>query len=189
MSNLIDINTYKIAKGMTSAKDDEHLSALVASVSQLVKTYCGVSFVDYVTEPYTEYVDVYWDTKEIQLTESPLIAIQEVWVKEEIEEDYVILEETEYSFSRRTDMLKRKYYPWPLGLESVKVIYTAGYSEVPEDLKLALVDLIGYYHKEEYKSSKVLSGAQVNNQTSSSIKGDTGFPNHIKRVLDMYRQV
>jgi hypothetical protein len=32
-----------------------------------------------------------------------------------------------------------------------------------------------------------IAGAMVENQVSSSIVGNTGFPDHIKRILDMYK--
>jgi hypothetical protein len=75
------------------------------------------------------------------------------------------------------------------GIESVKVIYTAGYSAVPDDLKLALIDLVAYYYKEEYKISRILSGASMNNANTSSMPRNIGFPDHIKRVLDLYRYI
>ena len=34
-----------------------------------------------------------------------------------------------------------------------------------------------------------MAGATLQNETSTSITQDIGFPDHIKRVLDMYRVV
>ena len=40
---------------------------------------------------------------------------------------------------------------FPKGRKAVKVVYTAGYSSCPEDLKLAIFDLVKYYLKDERK--------------------------------------
>ena len=47
MADLISLREYKDMEGIQSPKDDYNLSELIISVSQLVKTYCGNSFVDY----------------------------------------------------------------------------------------------------------------------------------------------
>jgi hypothetical protein len=76
---------------------------------------------------------------------------------------------------------------FPRGRKAVKVIYKAGYSTCPEDLKLAVFDLIRYYLKDESKERMQIAGAMIENNTASSLTGNIGFPDHIKRVLDMYK--
>ena len=76
---------------------------------------------------------------------------------------------------------------FPKGLKAVEVIYKAGYTSTPEDLKLAVFDLVKYYMKDERKERMSISGASVENPLSSSLSGNIGFPDHIKRILDMYK--
>ena len=85
----------------------------------------------------------------------------------------------------RTSATGTKY--WPKGHKSVKVVYTAGYTSTPEDLKLAIFDLVKYYLKDERRERMSISGATVENPLSSSLTGNIGFPDHIKRILDMYK--
>ena len=47
MANLITLAEYKESEGIASPKEDLRLNSLIPSVSQLVKTYCGNSLVDY----------------------------------------------------------------------------------------------------------------------------------------------
>ena len=47
MSNLITLADYKDAEGIQSPKDDLRINSLIPSISQLVKTYCGNSIVDF----------------------------------------------------------------------------------------------------------------------------------------------
>lgn len=195
MADLITIDTYKQAKAISSSKEDERLLFLVPAVSQLVKTYCGNSFVDYNSTPYTEYITVEWETNVIQLTETPLIDIYSIAIRPDY--SYTSYEEVpygDYITNRRTDTVVKREGYWPIGIESVEVIYTAGYvlsgpGSLPEDLKLAVIDLITYYLKDEYKALRMMSGATMQNAPTSTMSDGVGFPDHIKRILDLYRYI
>ena len=76
---------------------------------------------------------------------------------------------------------------WENGPGSVEVIYNAGYADCPADLKLAVIDLITYYHKDEHKARQTIAGASIQNQSSTSQRNNVAFPDHIKRVLDLYK--
>jgi hypothetical protein len=52
---------------------------------------------------------------------------------------------------------------------------------------LAVIDLITYYHKDEYKERKVMGGASIQNSASTTQSNNVAFPDHIKRVLDLYK--
>ena len=72
---------------------------------------------------------------------------------------------------------------------AVRITYKAGFASTPRDLQLALFDLVNYYIKDEHKERRVLGGATVQNQGTSGIRTSSDFPDHIKRVLDLYRVV
>ena len=69
MADLITLATYKDAEGLGTPKEDLRISALIPSVSQLVKTYCGNSFVDFYSSNKTETFNIDWGTHVVQLTE------------------------------------------------------------------------------------------------------------------------
>ena len=79
------------------------------------------------------------------------------------------------------------YSNWKKGPGAVKIVYTAGYATTPNDLKLAVFDLISYYLHDEHKERKVLAGASIQNQATTSMRDNVAFPDHIKRVLDLYK--
>jgi len=193
MLNLVTIEEYKEAEGIISPKDDLRLNNLVPSVSQLVKTYCGNTIVDYWSTNKTEIVNINWDTNMVQLTESPVVAVVEVEERDSFSSPYQQLSAESFDFylDEGTDTLMRTngsgYKNWRKGPGAVKVTYQAGYEECPADLKLAVIDLITYYLKDEHKERKTLAGATVTNQTSSSQTNNVAFPDHIKRVLDLYK--
>lgn len=190
MADLITLDDYKTYEGISSTKEDEKLEVLIPSISRLVKTYCANSINDFVSVAKEEFFTVDYRTNMIQLTESPVIAISSVEIKESIGDSYTALASSNYDIDQRTDTLIRLegtgYKNWPTGPNSVKVTYTAGYSTVPLDLQLAVVDLITYYLKDEHKPRSTLSGAT---QEYNGATRGIGFPDHIKRVLDLYRQL
>lgn len=193
MANLLSLEEYKTAKGINGVTDDAKINALLASVSQLVRTYCGREFTTYYGTDLTEYFSIKWEEDFVQLKETPIVSITSVSEREAITEAYVALTTDEYYLDSDTDSIFRVnslgtgYQAYKKGPASVKVIYKAGYSACPEDLRLALVDLVTYYLKDEYKQNRSIGSVTVQNQVSSSQSNSPDFPDHIKRILDLYR--
>ncbi len=194
MANLIDLEDYKDAKSIANTKDDTRLNLLISSVSQLVKTYCGNSIVDYYSSEVTETINVTWDTHVIQLTEGPVVSITTVKERDSYSGAYKTLTTGafEYYLDTTTDSLLRttgsnNFCNWRKGPGAVEVAYKAGYASCPEDLKLAVIDLVTYYFKDEHKARQTMAGASICNSGSTSQRNSVGFPDHIKRVLDLYK--
>ena len=194
MADLITLEEYKDAENINTTKDDTRLSALIVSVSQLVKTYCANSIIDFYSTNKTETFNIDWNSHIVQLTESPIVEVSLVQERDSYQESYTTLTTTahEYFLDEKTDSIIRTnagntYKNWPRGAGAVKVIYKAGYASTPADLKLAVFDLITYYHKDEHKQRQTIAGASIQNQTSTSQRNNVAFPDHIKRVLDLYK--
>lgn len=190
MANLITLDDYKTAKKITGFGDDVRLEELVTSVSQLVKTYCGNSILDYFTVNKVEDFSLTWDSTFLQLTESPVNTIVEIQERRRPTENYSILDSNEYYLDTKTDSVIRiptKYQYWPQGPGSVLVTYSAGYAATPADLLLAVADLVTYYLKDEHKQRQTLQGASIENARSGGNANNPAFPDHIKRVLDLYK--
>jgi hypothetical protein len=190
MADLITVQQYKDAEGLQSTKEDYRLELLIASVSQLVKTYCGNSLIDHYSAPKVETFTITWDTHLVQLTESPANAITSVQERQGYSESYTVLAATDFYLDTTTDSVirtagGRDFKYWAKGPGSVIVTYTAGYPVLPADLKLAVLDLINYYLKDEYKERQTLAGASIQNSTGAN--NSVEFPAHIKRVLDLYK--
>ncbi len=193
MADLITLQDYKDAEGLSTPKEDLRINALLPSVSQLVKTYCGNSFVDYYSSNKTETFTIDWGTNIVQLTESPVNTIVSVQERTSYSDSYSTLTtgNYEYHLDTKTDSIRRTgssgFKNWPTGVDAVKVVYTAGWSAVPSDLKLAVIDLITYYLKDEHKERRTIAGASIQNAASTSQRDNVAFPDHIKRVLDLYK--
>ena len=200
MADLVTLQQYKDFAGLQGVQNDARINHIIDQVSQLVKSYCASTIIDYAATNKTEVFtvkDALVDT--IILEESPIISVSSVQERTGQADAYVTLitEDSdnsgkyEYVVNMDSDSISRtsasgtKY--WPKGPKSVKVVYRAGYTSTPEDLKLAVFDLIKYYLKDERKERMTIAGATVENAVSSSLAGNIGFPDHIKRILDMYK--
>ena len=199
MADLVTLQQYKDFAGLQSLKNDARINIVIDQVSQLVKSYCGTTIIDYASTNKTEYFNIGLGVDRIILEESPLIQVVSVEERTSQADAYVTLitensdssGKYEYIADMESDSIVRTTSTgtkaFPKGMKAVKVVYKAGYTSTPDDLKLAIFDLIKYYMKDERKERMQIAGASVENQTSSSLAGNIGFPDHIKRILDMYK--
>ena len=192
MANFVTLAEYKEAEGITNPKDDLRLNHIIPSVTQLVKTYCGNSIIDFYTTNKVEEFSLDWNTSLVQLTESPVVSVVSVEERDNFSSPYTTLSSSDYYVDTNTDSIVRvtssgQHKPWRTGPGAVKVTYKAGYETTPADLKLAVMDLITYYLKDEHKERRNLGTASIQNQASTSQRNNVAFPDHIKRVLDLYK--
>ena len=200
MANLCTLQEYKDFSGLKGVQEDARINTLIPQVTQIVKTYCGTSFVDYYSSNKTEYFDIHDNlTTRVMLDESPLVSVSQVQERDSQSDAYVTLitensdssGKYEYVIDTTTDSIIRTSATgekaFKKGIKAVKVVYRAGYSSTPADLKLAVYDLIKYYMKDERKARMQIAGAMIENQSTSGITGNIGFPDHIKRILDFYK--
>ena len=200
MANLVTLQNYKDFAGITGVSEDAKLNVIIPSISQAVKSYCGSSIVDYYSTNKTEYFDFTNDmTYQIMVDESPIVSVVSVEERDSQSDSYVTLisensdgsNKYDYIVDTERDMIIRTTSTgdkmFPKGRKAVKVVYKAGYASTPADLKLACFDMIKYYLKDERKSNLVISGAQVQNAVSTSLRDNIDFPDHIKRILDFYK--
>lgn len=185
MTALITLEDYKLYKKLTKTDSDEELNAIIASVSSLIKTYCGHSFIDYYTSPKVEVFNTKQSQHAILLNEWPVKTVSLVEYRDSYDSSYVILPSTEYFVDTSIDTVFMHSGYWPEGFGSVKVTYTAGYATTPEDIRIAALDLVHHYFKEEYKERKSIGTASID--TGLSKMGSSKWPPHVQRVLDMYR--
>jgi hypothetical protein len=197
--SVITLDDYKAHEGLVGSKNDDQIETIISSVNTLVETYCNTKFKAYVTNPYTQYFDIQWDAYSVQLRYWPVLEIVSVEERGSPSEAYTALYGTngspvgaDWYYDNVSDSIFRidtlgGYSNWPKGVAAVKVVYRAGFSSIPLDLKLAAVDLTTYYLKDEHRQTKSLGTASTQFQVTSTIR-DSGFPDHIRRVLDLYRQ-
>lgn len=199
MANLITLQEYKAYKAITNDKEDDKITLVIDNISKLIKTYCGRTFIDYVTVDKIEKFDA--RVTEVTMSEVPLVSVSlvttsidggitQVTLTEasptadgyfvDTEEGKVLTQVEDQNF------LNSVATPY----RSLEITYRAGFvdstgaAEVPQDLRLAALDLVSYYVNDEKKPSKSLASAAIDNTVSVTV---SGFPPHIVRVLQLYR--
>ena len=200
MANLVTLQQYKDFAGLKGVGEDAKINVILPAISQAVKTYCGTSFIDFYSNDKTEFFDILdTSTTAVMVDESPLVSVSQVQERENQSSSYVTLitensngsGKYEYIVDTALDMVRRTTATsdkaFPKGRKAVKVVYRSGYASTPSDLRLACFDLIKYYLKDERKSGMTISGAQIRNEVSTSLRENIGFPDHIKRILDFYK--
>lgn len=189
MTALVTLEEYKVYKKITKTDEDATLNFIIASVSTLVKNYCGHSFVDYFTNNKVEYFNVNQFQDALLLNEWPIVELVSVETRANYSDSYEIVPPEDYFVDFRIDTIFKHSGYWRAGKGSVRATYKAGYSTAPEDAKIACLDLVTHYLKSEYKETKTIGSSSINNASSmgSSLKASTTWPAHILRVLDLYK--
>lgn len=183
-TDLVTVSEYKAYAGISSTTQDVIITSLVGKVSQLVKNICRRTF--------TEYVDEFKvDTSRgpaqdrILLEETPVLQVASVQFSENYGKDYVdLIEFDQYVVDgdaiEITSIPHRSYNK----TNAFRITYTAGYETLPQDLKLAVMDLITYYIRND--SAIHSNKAAGSNTVQIEYITTTSLPAHIKRVLDLY---
>jgi hypothetical protein len=186
MPNLITLNEYKDYVGIASSEQDQKLISVIAYVSDLIKTYCSRNFVDsYAGGGYTtitEYSNggsTYYYTKEF-----PIREVEGVSYSTDLGTTYTAMTlGTDYAVDIERDRIFIARGEYIQGVNALKVQYKGGFKEAPNALKVATLDLVKYYMKQEDTPRKTAGNVTMEYITSSDL------PAHIKRVLDLFRVV
>jgi hypothetical protein len=181
-ANLITKAEYKTYAGITSVNQDAEIDLLIPKVSELVKTYCRRTFLDYYSDTKTEVFAGGYGS--LLLKETPVVQVLAVQQSTDYGQNYSDL--TEFvDWAQSGDYIvsinPRGFEPL---INGYLVSYFAGYETVPQDLRLAILDLITYYRKNDgaIHSTK----APGTNAVQIEYISTTSLPAHIRRILDFY---
>jgi len=181
-ADLVSLEEYKTHTGIASTTRDAEIAALVPQVSDLVKSYCRRTFIDYYDEAKIEVFD--GGFKRILLKETPVVNIISVSYSEDYGQTYTKLTKFTDWVQSNDQIVSLSPQGFPEKINGYKVSYFAGYEEVPADLKIAVLDLIYYYMRNDsaVHSTKTISP----NTMQVEYITNTNLPAHIKRILDLY---
>lgn len=183
--DLITKAEYKAYAGITSTNKDAEVDALIPRISALIKTYCNRTFIDYYSAPKVEYFN--GPAMYFYLSECPIVNVSSVEFSSDYGNTYSdLIEYTDYAVDRtRGTIHSLQFDGFQEYINGYKVSYTGGYSSVPEDLKLAALDLVSYYLRND--ASIHSNKAPGTNSVQVEYISTTTLPAHIRRVLDLYK--
>jgi hypothetical protein len=181
--NLTTRADYKAYAGIKSTNYDTEIDGLIPKVSALVKNYCRKSFVDYWDIPLVEKMD--GGSSILLLKETPVVSVQSVTYSKDFGATSVGLVANVDYVQRNDQIISTSVDGFPYALNGYTITYLAGYEDVPNDIELAIMDLITYYMRND--------GSVHNNKTpggGGSVQIEhvmnAAFPAHIRRVLDLH---
>jgi hypothetical protein len=182
--NLVTRAEYKTYAGITSPNQDAEIDTLIPKVSELVKTYCRRTFIDFYDEAAVDRSSGGFE--KIILKETPIVQILSVEKSTNYGQTYSSLVEFQdwVLDAEENTVVALSTAGFEKAINGYQVSYYGGYEYVPEDLKLAVFDLITYYRKNDgaIHSTK----APGTNAVQIEYISTTNLPAHIKRVLDFY---
>lgn len=181
-SELITRAEYKAYAGLSSTNFDQEIDSLIPKVGELVKNYCRRRFVDYVDEAKVQVYN--GGTQTLLLQEEPVIQVLSVEQSTDYGQTWTALTQYVDWVLDNNEIVSPLLDYWPKQLRGYRVSYYCGYETVPQDLKLAVMDLVTYYRQNDgaIHSSK----APGTNTVQIEYVSTTNLPAHIKRVLDLY---
>lgn len=183
-ADLVTLTEYKAYAGITSPTQDTAIKTIIPKASALAKTICKRTFIDYVNDAKIEVFS--GGVPKLQLSEYPVLSVSSVEYSADYGNTYTALTEfVDYVVDREDECISCiSSSEFPKAVNAYKVTYTAGFEEVPEDLKIAVMDLITYYLKNDM-AVKSQRDAGSNTVQVEYITKNT-LPSHISRVFDQY---
>lgn len=183
---ILTLAEYKAIKNRTKTEDDVHMQLVIDTVNTMIESFIGRN--PYLEENIEEFVSLDYDTDIIFTKKWPITSISSVREVPQgislsntlnhrplyLDEDYTFEDDRIYKLNGKN---------WSTGSKRVRIVYSAGYDEIPAALKLAAVELADFYIKEEYLQSRVAGNTTVTNLVSDIAK----IPAHIRMVLNTYR--
>ena len=183
--DLVTLAEYKTYANILGTSQDAAISAMIPRISNLVKTICRRTFVDYVDDAK---VDVFRGGQpKLYLTESPLITLQSLEFSSDYGSSYTALTEfTDYvvdTEDNSVELLAEPYKSYKR-VNAFRATYNAGYEVLPPDLKLAVMDALMHQIRNDgaIHSTKSIGS----NTTQMDYLTNAQLPAHIRRVLQLY---
>lgn len=179
---LAEVKTYG---SINSTNADTEIRFLIPKVCNLIRNYIGRTLIDYYNTDKVEVLK--GGSNYLSVTEVPINEISSVEYSTDFGKTYIPLEQyVDWTHDLQSDTISALTPTgFPAAVNGYRVTYTGGYAQVPEDLKLAALDLVVFYQRSDMavKSSR---NAGANNAQIEYVMNAT-LPSHIRRVLDMYR--
>jgi len=179
--NLVTLSDYKAYTGKNSTTDDAAITIIIPKASELVKSICRRSFIDYVNDVKVEQ----FNSAPLLLAEPKVLQVQNVEISTDYGQTYTeLMEYQDYVLDNNADQVVLLTNTEYSRINAFKVAYTAGYETLPEDLKIAVLDLVTYYLRNDAIANSAKSAGSSNVQITYIT--NNSLPAHISRVLDVY---
>ncbi len=184
---LITLDYTKTVLRISTTTYDALLTALIAGVSQAIKTYCRRDLVS------TEYVELYDGTgsHSLVLRRFPIISLTSVVIDANssgattLTSDGFVLRPATGEILFKPDATPAVGVLFPCGTANIQVDYTAGLDPIPDDLQMAAALAVGnLFNQPDLTKQREKIGASY---YYIGRPGELAFTPEIKAILNLYR--
>lgn len=195
---IVTLADFKAHIGVSGTSEDSKLEVILLGAERAVESYCGRRFG---SQSYTHEVDgsgavaLYLPQRPVTAVESVHVAVGEfggTWSDDLLWSDgsaYMVdrTDESEDNVGRLLSMRG----VWPRGFRNVRVVYTAGYTRVPYDVKLAVMQL-GAAVRADSENGRPVQSETLGDYSYTLLSRGSGASSEIGTVaslLSRYRTV
>jgi len=189
MADLTTTAAVKTAFNITGTGFDGIIGALTTPVTKYIESYCGRVF-DSAT--YTEFYEAAGAcNKDLLLRVLPVTSVTSVHVSTDLPRVYgateLLVAGEDYIIQLAPGILVRTGGSfWTISVESIKVIYVAGFATLPEDIVQAAIEIIGTKAMKSHGKLYHISKHDHGDQLIDGIRA-SDIPATAKATLDLYR--
>ena len=180
LCSLIELKTYL---GKEDASEDAFLNDLIDRASEAIESYCRREFGEV---ERTEYHD--GGSEIVVLGHRPVIAVAAVYDDPDREfPENSLVSGSSYVVKKLAGYILRTDGSFSTGLNSVKVVYTSGYSSVPDDVTQACVMLAATWHNRAHQGADGLAEERLADYAARYTIAP--LPEEVSGLLEPYVEV
>ena len=180
MGDLIDFAYMKANYNYLDVNETK-VGVIISAVSQQVIKMTDNNFE---SVEYVEYQD--GDRKSYLILKAvPIISIENLWISSAREYDSdSLIDSDDYRFEP-FGLIKLYENFLPVGYDTVKIEYTAGYAAVPDDVQMAVADAVDWNYKQRNNQATGIEAQTFPDGITTTFQ--TQIPFETIRVLMRYR--
>lgn len=173
MSNLCTVEDVKNYLGIRSNDDDNLITSLIISCSRTIESYISRKF------EVQEYTDVFSGKDRVMYAfkQHPVISITSITVNNRL---------VHYKALSDNELVLNDGCYFSSGNLNCKVVYQAGFKDIPEDIQMACYEFVGYHYK--LASNINISSSTIKDNVHSYFS-PRDIPEYIKVTLKQYKRV
>lgn len=172
LCTLTDVKQY-LGINTTNTDEDALINTFIDGVSALFESYCNRKFDDnYYTDVYSGH-----NNTKLYVRQYPITTVSGVYVND------VIIDDVDYYVGSNNIELLTGYFS--AGRNNIKINYTAGYVNIPDDLRLACMDEV----VRRYKRKDRLDVSAISMLGESLTVFSDDFSPQTKTILNRYKHI
>jgi hypothetical protein len=174
---LLTLAEYKNYSHITNNNADARLTQIILSAEKYF-----LNRVKRIIEQDTITDELYDgdNTNELVLKNYPIVSVTELQINDNI------IDVDDYAIYNSEGIIKLKNSIFLRGIQNIKITYVAGFSAVPEDIKMAIAEVVSRKYEQFDKKGESFSSEAF--LGGSLVMKESDFTDYFNSVLHFYRK-